>query len=167
MCQAGARRDPDVTGGPLRGLKLRAARRPRDPRPRSTSLRREGAAHPHPKTRPAEERCTPQARSATLRSAPLPPASPRGTAAAVACERMPTSSEPIQSLDLRASFLMPPAGLEPATPGLEVRCSIQLSYGGGWARRAQAMTPAAPPRQWSHVSGTDLAARARGAPTPR
>ena len=27
-------------------------------------------------------------------------------------------------------FVVPPAGFEPATPGSEVPCSIQLSYGG-------------------------------------
>ena len=31
--------------------------------------------------------------------------------------------------------MVPPAGLKPATHGLEVRCSIQLSYGGKiWCR---------------------------------
>ena len=26
--------------------------------------------------------------------------------------------------------MAPPAGIEPATTGLEIRCSVQLSYGG-------------------------------------
>ena len=30
----------------------------------------------------------------------------------------------------KTPILAPPAGLEPATPGLTVRCSNQLSYGG-------------------------------------
>src|SRR4051812_26235983 len=33
---------------------------------------------------------------------------------------------------LQSTFAVPPAGLEPATPCLEGRCSIQLSYGGVW-----------------------------------
>jgi hypothetical protein len=33
---------------------------------------------------------------------------------------------------IRADEQLRPAGLEPATDGLEIRCSIQLSYGRGW-----------------------------------
>ena len=36
----------------------------------------------------------------------------------------------------------PPAGLEPATSGLEVQCSIQLSYGG--VERVTGIEPASP-----------------------
>jgi hypothetical protein len=35
---------------------------------------------------------------------------------------------------------IPPAGLEPATPCLEGRCSIRLSYEGGW-RSCSCMIP--------------------------
>jgi hypothetical protein len=38
-------------------------------------------------------------------------------------------------LDVSRHHKAPPAGLEPATVGLEVRCSDPLSYGGRQARR--------------------------------
>jgi hypothetical protein len=33
-----------------------------------------------------------------------------------------------------ARLEVPPAGLEPATDGLEIRCSVHLSYGGLFSR---------------------------------
>ncbi len=37
-------------------------------------------------------------------------------------------------------FLVPPAGLEPATNGLRVRCSTKLSYGGIYCALARIRT---------------------------
>ena len=49
----------------------------------------------------------------------------------------------METIALIAEELAPPAGIEPATCGLEVRCSIRLSYEGieynsTEARRAEA-----------------------------
>lgn len=38
-------------------------------------------------------------------------------------------AEPLQGVDIAALYLAIPAGLEPATRGVEIRYSIQLSYG--------------------------------------
>ena len=37
--------------------------------------------------------------------------------------------KPRNSLSLQGFWVVTPAGLEPATTGLEIQCSIQLSYG--------------------------------------
>ncbi len=43
------------------------------------------------------------------------------------CFRRFSSPSPKSSV---STVIAPPAGLEPATLGLEIRCSIRLSYGG-------------------------------------
>jgi hypothetical protein len=51
----------------------------------------------------------------------------------LACRTEPQRSEVI---DLEAESLAIPAGLEPATRGVEIRYSIQLSYGTVGANRS-------------------------------
>ena len=43
-------------------------------------------------------------------------------------------SNPKSEIRNPKSKMVPPAGLEPATPGLGIRSSIRLSYGGIWDR---------------------------------
>jgi hypothetical protein len=50
--------------------------------------------------------------------------------------------------ELRGKFLIPPAGLEPATNGLEIRYSIQLSYGG---KKMVGVTGFEPATAWSQT----------------
>ena len=58
-------------------------------------------------------------------------------------QRADLPQRPAQNWRLPGDLGAPPAGLEPATCGLEVRCSIQLSYRG---RRAQLSGPVATAR---------------------
>jgi hypothetical protein len=87
-------------------------------RPRGHS-RRPFRTHARARTRPAAE-------SLTTRTRPLRHA--LGTRWGHGC-RLVTRQQR-EEPGVSRTFLTPPAGLEPATYGLEVRCSIQLSYEG-------------------------------------